>query len=101
MDFPANVLFDATDAFEHVVDTKQGGAHDHSENPRCLRLDPLSNQWMKSFACGEIDFDAETLFEQSLGRDQVESIEPAARIVVHEKINITPCTSLVARSRTK
>jgi hypothetical protein len=76
--FFRRVPFDSTDAFEHVVDARQGRADYHSENPRRLGLDLFSDQRVEPFARGEIDRDVKALLEQSLGRHQVQGVEAPA-----------------------
>ena len=52
---------------------------DHAlENPRRLGFDLFAYQRMEPFAGGKINLDTEALLKQSLGRHQIQRIEPPA-----------------------
>src|ERR1700686_1057429 len=94
----AERLFDSADALEHVVDAQQGRARGHLEYPRRLGLDLFAYQRVEPFAGGEVDLDTEALLKQSLGRHQVQRIEPSARVMVDKEIDVAFGTSFVAGS---
>ena len=86
----------AANAFEHVVDTQQRGARGHLENPRRLGLDLFAYQRMEALAGGEIYLDTQALLEQSLGRHQIQRIEPSARVIIDKNIHVAFGAGLVA-----